>query len=164
MALALNEAKLAFDSGDYPVGAVLTVDGNLVGQARNSILTEAQSTNHAEQKLLSAHSAQLRQLVRKNEELDICLYTTLEPCLMCLGATVLHRVTRIVISCPDPHGGATKLNPNDLGCFYPTHWPIIEEGLMKEASINLILQFLKTERFLSWETMLEQFLKMQKSW
>jgi hypothetical protein len=83
---------------------------------------------------------------------------------MCLGVAVLHRVTRIVIACPDPHGGATRVDPSDLGCFYAEHWPAIEVGLMKETAIDLILRFLRTEKFLSWETMLEEFSKMKKRW
>lgn len=164
MSLALHEARLAFDTGDYPVGAVLVIDGELVGQDRNSIVTETQSAAHAEQKLLSSRSPHLRRLIRERKPTDICLYTTLEPCLMCLGVAILHRVTRIVIACPDPHGGATKLNPNDLGCFYVQHWPSIEEGLMKEESIDLIIKFLKTSEFVSREIMLEVFLKMKESW
>ena len=164
MRLALGEAEEALASGNYPVGAVLTVNGDFIGKARNSILTESQTTDHAEHKLLSLHSAQLRQLIRNSSEYDICLYTTLEPCLMCLGVSVLHRVTRIVVACPDPHGGATNINPNRLGCFYGEHWPKIETGLMKEISVDLIIEFLKTEKFLSWEIMLEEFSKMKKIW
>lgn len=164
MSLALHEAEQALDAGDYPVGAALTINGEFVGQARNSILTETQTTAHAEHKLLSSHSAQLRQLIRETETYDICLYTTLEPCLMCLGVAVLHRVTRIVIACPDPHGGATKVNPKDLGSFYEMHWPSVEVGLMKEAAIDKIIKFLKTEKFLSWETMLASFSEMKASW
>ena len=164
MSLALYEAEQALHVGDYPVGAALTINGELVGQARNSILTETQTTAHAEQKLLSSNSAQLRQLIREDEAYDICLYTTLEPCLMCLGVAVLHRVTRIVIACPDPHGGATKVNPNDLGSFYEEHWPSIDVGLMKTPAVDMIIKFLKTEKFLSWETMLASFSEMKASW
>jgi tRNA(adenine34) deaminase len=164
MSLALSEAQQALESGDYPVGAVLVINGEYNGKARNSILSETQTTAHAEHKLLSSNSAQLRQKVRGSQDYKIVLYTTLEPCLMCLGVAVLHRVTRIVIACPDPHGGATKLNPDDLGCFYAEHWPKIEVGLMKAKSFDLIIQFLKTKKFLSWETMLAEFIKMNAKW
>ena len=164
MSLALDEAQGAWAAGNYPVGAVLTVDGELAGRARNSILTDAQSTSHAEHTLLRAQSARLRALARADGNPAICLYTTLEPCLMCLGVALLHRVTRIVIACPDPHGGATGLRPADVGLFYQTHWPVIEVGLMKEASADLIIAFLKTEKFLSWEVMLDEFSKVREGW
>ena len=164
MSLALSEAEGALESGDYPVGAVLTISGEYVGKARNSILTESQTTSHAEHKLLQVHSAQLRGVVRSREDYEIVLYTTLEPCLMCLGVAVLHRVTRVVIACPDPHGGATGINPGDLGCFYGENWPKIEPGLMKEKSMEMILQFLKTGKFLSWEIMLAEFTNLKNNW
>jgi tRNA(adenine34) deaminase len=164
MVLALNEAETAFSSGNYPVGAVLVIDGELVGQAHNSILTDTQSTSHAEHKLLSRHSPLLRQLARDNESHDICLYSTLEPCMMCLGVAVLHRVSRIIVACPDPHGGATGIHVRDVGRFYREHWPLIQTGLMKEQSLDMIIDFLKTETFLSWETMLEEFTHMKRNW
>jgi tRNA(adenine34) deaminase len=164
MLLALDEAQHALTTGDYPVGAALAVNGQLIGRARNSILTEAQSTAHAEQKLLSAHSAHLRNLARAGNGDDICLYTTLEPCLMCLGVSLLHRVTRIVVACPDPHGGATGIDPGVLGVFYGDHWPKIESGLMRERSADLIIQFLHSGKFLSWETMLAEFTRMRDGW
>jgi len=164
MSLALSEAEQALASGDYPVGAVLTVNDDYIGKARNSIISESQTTSHAEHKLLSGNSAQLRKVVRSDEDYEIVLYTTLEPCLMCLGVAVLHRLTRIVIACPDPHGGATGINPGDLGCFYGDYWPKIETGLMKDKSVKMIIQFLKTGKFLSWETMLSEFSKMKNRW
>jgi tRNA(adenine34) deaminase len=164
MTMALHEAEQALAAGDYPVGAVLTINGELVGQARNGIFSDTQSTSHAEMNLLRANSAQIRQLVYEGKGKEMCLYTTLEPCLMCLGTAVLHRITRIVIACPDPHGGATRANPGNLGSFYSEHWPQIESGLMKEESVKLIFQFLRTKKFLSWETMAEQFTKMEASW
>lgn len=164
MAIALHEAEQALTSGDYPVGAVLTINGVFFGKARNSIFTETQPAAHAEQNLLSSISSQLREKIRASSKYDICLYTTLEPCLMCLGVAILYRVTRIVVACPDPHGGATNINPSDLGCFYAEYWPNIEQGLMKEVSVDLIIKFLRTEKFLSWEIMLEEFSKMKKAW
>lgn len=164
MSLALDEAEQALASGDYPVGAVLPIDGVLFGKARNSIFTESQPAAHAEQKLLNSISTELRKKIRKEADYDICLYTTLEPCLMCLGVVILNRVTRIVISCPDPHGGATNINPDNLGSFYADHWPIIEIGLMKEIAVNRIIKFLKTEKFMSWDRMLTEFSKMKKGW
>ena len=106
----------------------------------------------------------MRQLIQTNVEYDISLYTTLEPCLMCLGIAVLHRVNRIIIACPDPHGGATNLNPNMLGSFYKMIWPRIDIGLMKEPAIDLLIKFLKTKHFLSGKQMLEKFYQLKSSW
>jgi tRNA(adenine34) deaminase len=164
MALAIMEAESALAADDYPVGAVLTVNGELVGKARNSILTDSQTTAHAEHKLLQSNSKLLRSIFRDHSDYDFCLYTTLEPCLMCLGTAVLHRVSRIVVACPDPHGGTSRLTPESLGIFYRDHWPKIEMGLMKRPSAELIISFLKTERFISWQAMLVEFSRMVESW
>jgi hypothetical protein len=83
---------------------------------------------------------------------------------MCLGFAILHRVSQIIIACPDPHGGTTNLDPVDLGSFYPKQWPIIRTGLLKEELCGLIIEFLKTEKFLSWETMLKEFTEVRKRW
>ena len=56
------------------------------------------------------------------------------------------------------------IEPYHLGCFYANHWPKIEIGLMKETAIDLIIEFLKTEKLLSWETMLEEFSKVKSTW
>ena len=83
---------------------------------------------------------------------------------MCLGVAVLHRMTDIVVACPDPHGGATNIDAHDIGLFYQAHWPRIRSGLMREESLDMLITFLKTEVFLSWETMLEAFNRVRQNW
>lgn len=164
MLLALDEARAALAAGDYPVGAVLTVGGQFVGSARNTLFSDARTTAHAEHNLLAAHSAALRALLIATPETEICLYTTLEPCLMCLGISVLHRVSRIVIACPDPNGGTTKLDISSIGSVYERWWPTFEVGLYCAASCDLIIQFLHTKKFRTWETMLVEFQQLQSHW
>jgi tRNA(adenine34) deaminase len=164
MKLALDEAHLALFANDYPVGAVLTVKGVLWGTARNSLFSEERTVAHAEHALIARYSPQLRKHVREEPESEVCLYTTLEPCLMCLGIAVMHRVSRIVIACPDPVGGATMLDQTQLGSVYLKWWPSIEIGLYKEKSCDLIIEFLKNERLASWREMLAAFGRMRLNW
>jgi tRNA(adenine34) deaminase len=164
MQRALQEAQAAFEAGDYPVGAVLTVEGELFATARNSLFTDGRTTAHAEHNLIATHSAELRRLIRSRPGMQTCLYTTLEPCLMCLGIAVLHRISRIVVACPDPNGGTTSLDISTLGSVYRRWWPAIEIGLYGEESCQLIEQFLKTEKFLMWESMLQEFQQMRRQW
>ena len=126
MFLALNEARSALEAGDYPVGAALVVDGELWGTARNRLFTDNRTVAHAEHNLFDKLSGQLRQK-RFDRRVDypIFLYTTLEPCLMCLGTALMHYVSRIVIACPDPNGGAANLDPMPLGTVYQQRWPEI---------------------------------------
>jgi tRNA(adenine34) deaminase len=164
MQRALQQAQAAFEVGDYPVGAVLTVDGALFATARNSLFSDGRTTAHAEHNLIAAHSAELRMLIRTRPDTQTCLYTTLEPCLMCLGIAVLHRISRIVVACPDPNGGTTRLDISMLGSVYRRWWPAVEIGLYREESCRLIEQFLITEKFLMWESMLQEFQHMRQQW
>lgn len=164
MTLALQEAHTALDQGDYPVGAAITVNGALWGTARNSLFTDGRTTAHAEHTLIYQLSARLRTQFIEMPEMEVCLYTTLEPCLMCLGIAVLHRVSRIVIACPDPNGGTTGLALASLGSFYQQWWPTIQIGLYQEEACDLIIAFLKTKKFRSWKVMLREFETMKQGW
>ncbi len=83
---------------------------------------------------------------------------------MCLGVATLHRINKIVFACPDPHGGATHLDPKGLGEWYVQNWPTVKMGSFREESYDLVIKFLKTGRFNNWETMLDLFQNMHNSW
>lgn len=103
MGLALVEARAALATGDVPVGAVVVgPDGTVVGTGRNAREAAGDPTAHAEVLALRAASVALGRW-----RLDDCtLVVTLEPCLMCAGATVLARVPRLVLGAWDPKAGA----------------------------------------------------------
>ena len=136
LSLALEEARLASEAGDYPVGAVLTLNGTLLAKGRNSLFTDRRWTAHAEHNLISKNSANLLTVFRSGAPYDVCLYSSLEPCLMCLGIAMMHRVSRIVFSCPDPHGGTSDIDPENLGIFYRAEWPEIEMGAKHEVRLH----------------------------
>lgn len=103
MLAALAEARQAVETGDVPVGAVVvTADGRVVGRGRNAREADQDPTAHAELVALRAASAALGRW-----RLDDCaLVVTLEPCVMCAGALVLARVSRLVFGAWDPKAGA----------------------------------------------------------
>ena len=103
MGSALDEARAAPATGDVPVGAVVVgPDGAVVGTGRNAREATGDPTAHAEVLALRAASAALGRW-----RLDDCtLVVTLEPCLMCAGATVPARVPRLVLGAWDPKAGA----------------------------------------------------------
>lgn len=164
LSLALKEAKLASEAGDYPVGAVLTLNGTFLDKGRNSLFTDKRWTAHAEHNLISQNSTYLLNAFRSGEPYNVCLYTSLEPCLMCLGIAMMHRISRIIFSCPDPHGGTSNIDPENLGIFYRKEWPDIQMGMFREESCDMIIQFLKLEIFDEWERMLAAFDGMRKGW
>jgi tRNA(adenine34) deaminase len=103
MRLALEQARLAADHGDVPIGAVvLDPAGGVVAAAGNQRELAGDPTAHAEVLALRQAAAALGSW----RLLDHTLVVTLEPCTMCAGALVLARVARLVFGCYDPKAGA----------------------------------------------------------
>jgi tRNA(adenine34) deaminase len=99
---AIELALLAEREGNLPVGAVITLDGQVVAEGRNAIwVPKLDATRHAEIEALRAIPTEL--WVSSDE---MTLVTTLEPCLMCLGAILLHRIGAVVFGSSDSYGGA----------------------------------------------------------
>lgn len=151
--LALEEARKALEAGDLPVGAALVIDGKLVGTARNLIRTNSNWVSHAENELMWKFGKEIKQ--SRKLGLDVTIYTTFEPCLMCFGAAALNRISRIVYSCPDPYTGATNVRAQALNPGYAQMWPIVEQGSLKEESKALIIQALTSSSDPKWTQMLE---------
>ena len=102
MALALEEARLALDHGDVPVGAVVLRDGLVVARRHNERELRGDPTAHAEI-LALRDAAEASGGWRLG---DATLVVTLEPCPMCAGALVASRLGRLVFGAPDPRAGA----------------------------------------------------------
>ena len=98
MRIALNEANLAMDENEIPVGAVLVKNDKLIAQSHNRPINKNDPTAHAEIELLRKAGEQ-----QKNYRLiGSTLYVTLEPCAMCFGAMIHARIERIVFGASDP--------------------------------------------------------------
>jgi tRNA(adenine34) deaminase len=163
MNLALSEAKKALDNNDYPVGAVLVIGGVLIEKARNSLYSGKDWVSHAESNLIRKCSPLIKDKVKSNNS-KVELFTTLEPCLMCLGSSILHRISRIVFACPDLHGGATGLDKKSLSDWYNRKWPEIEGGLLKEESYELMVKFMRKQNTESWNKILKTYKQMREDW
>jgi len=102
MRLALAEARVAMEAGEVPVGAVVVRGGEVIASAHNSPVGLRDPSAHAEILALRKAAA-----VEGNYRLaGTTLYVTIEPCLMCAGALVHARVSRLVFGAADPKGGA----------------------------------------------------------
>ncbi|MBN1192801.1 MAG: nucleoside deaminase [Coriobacteriia bacterium] len=102
MSIALEQARLAGEQGEVPVGAVLVCDGAVVSHGRNARESVADPTAHAEMVAIREAAASLGRW-----RLSGCtLYVTLEPCPMCAGALVNARIDRLVYGAADPKAGA----------------------------------------------------------
>jgi tRNA(adenine34) deaminase len=103
MKVAIQLAEQAGETGNLPIGAVIVLDGNLIAQGSNAIWEPvAAYTRHAEMEALRAVSPHLWSRSR-----EMTLYTTLEPCLMCAGAILLHRLGRLLYGSSDSWGGVS---------------------------------------------------------
>jgi tRNA(adenine34) deaminase len=103
MRLALEEAREAGAVGDVPVGAVIVLEGSVIGRGRNRRESDGDPTAHAEVVALRAAARVLGQW-----RVEATLYVTQEPCPMCAGACVNARVKRLVFGCANPKAGAIQ--------------------------------------------------------
>ena len=110
MGLALQEAHKAFDAGEVPVGAVIVMNNRILARAHN--LTERLNdvTAHAEMQAFTAASEALGGKYLKN----CTLYVTLEPCVMCAGASFWAQIDRLVFGADDPDRGFRNIRNNKI--------------------------------------------------
>jgi tRNA(adenine34) deaminase len=143
MQRALEEASLAVDHGDVPVGA-LVVDGRgcELARAHNRREVDADPTAHAEILALRAAARQ-----RGHWRLDDCsLFVTLEPCTMCAGAMVNARLGRLVFGASDPKAGAIVSLYRLADDARLNHRFSVVGGCAREASVELLQRFFKALR------------------
>ena len=143
MRAALAEARLALATGDVPVGAVvLGPDGTVVGRGHNAREADADPTAHAE--VLALRDA-ARRLGRWRLD-DCTLVVTLEPCVMCAGATVLARVPRLVLGAWDPKAGACGSQWDVVRDRRLNHRVEVVGGVLEDECGELIREFFATQR------------------
>ena len=102
MQIALDEARIAAEEGEVPIGAVVVHDGEVIARAHNRRETDADPSAHAEVRAMLEAARALGRW-----RLTGCtVYVTVEPCLMCAGLMVNARIDRCVYGAADPKGGA----------------------------------------------------------
>ena len=137
MRLALNEAKKAFDAGEIPIGAVVVCKGKVIGRGYN--LTEQLNdvTAHAEMQAFTAAAQTLGGKYLK----ECTLYVTIEPCVMCAGASYWTQISRIVYGAKEDKRGFTKINQNLL---HPK--TLLKGGILSEDCGALMTAFFVDKR------------------
>ena len=137
MEIALEEAKLALEDGEVPVGAVIVKDGKVLATGRNHREKCGDISSHAEIEAIKAAEKSLGKW-----QLDGCsLYVTLEPCLMCAGAIKQARISSVTYGADDAQEGAfTK-----YGLL--ADWPLLVfRGERKEEAEELLKNFFALQR------------------
>jgi tRNA(adenine34) deaminase len=142
MQAALAEAQAAAEEGEVPVGAVVALEGRIIGRGRNACERLGDATAHAEMLAITAAAETLG-----TWRLEGCrLYVTLEPCPMCMGAALNSRIPEITFATREPKAGAcgSVVDLRDLPGF--NHRITVSEGLGAEDASVLMRAFFKQLR------------------
>ena len=142
MRRAIDLARRAAEEGEVPVGAVVTVDGEIVGEGWNRPISAFDPTAHAEVQAMRAAAAALRNY----RLLGTTLYVTLEPCAMCVGAMFHARVRRVVFGAKDPKTGAAGSVVDLFAEEKLNHHASVEGGLLAEECGELLKKFFAARR------------------
>ena len=142
MKLAIEQAEIAEENGDVPIGAVIVYQGQIVGKAYNQRQQLADPTAHAEIIALTQAAEAVG-----NWRLEGCtMYVTLEPCCMCAGALVNARIDRLVYGCDDPKAGAVKSLYNIVTDGRLNHRVEVTSGVMADECGKLLQEFFQRRR------------------
>lgn len=142
MEAALDEARRAGDQGEVPVGAVVVLDGHIIGAGRNATEVDDDPAGHAEINALRAAGAATGDWRLEQSTLVV----TLEPCTMCMGAIALARVRRLIYGARDPRLGACGSALDLVDATLAPHLKSVEGGLMADECSALIKDFFKALR------------------
>ena len=139
MKRALQEAEIAFDKGEIPVGAVIVLKNQMIARAHNLTETLSDVTAHAEMQAFTAAANFLGGKYLK----DFILYVTLEPCQMCAGASYWTQIGKIVYGASDPQRGFMNLNTQ----LHPK--TAVVSGVLAEECSQLMKRFFIQKRNLN---------------
>ena len=143
MELALQEAKKAEQIGEVPVGAILVSENEeILAAAHNLTIKLVDPTAHAE--ILALRKAALE--INNYRLLNTTLYVTVEPCIMCMGAIVHARISRVVFGATDPKWGAAGSLYNVAEDDRLNHRVEIIAGVRAEDCRRLIQDFFRAKR------------------
>ena len=142
MQQAIDQAFIAEENGDVPIGAVVVHEDRVIGKGYNQREQLNDPTAHAEMIALTAAAEFIG-----NWRLEGCaIYVTLEPCCMCAGALVLARIERLVYGCDDPKAGACKSLYNIVQDERLNHRVEITSGVLEEKCREQLQEFFRGRR------------------
>ncbi|MCJ0741866.1 nucleoside deaminase [Pedobacter montanisoli] len=137
MRMALNEAQKALSLDEIPIGAVVVCKGKVIGRGHNLTQQLNDVTAHAEMQAFTAAAQTLGGKYLK----DCTLYVTIEPCVMCAGASYWTQISRIVYGASEEKRGFTQIKQNLL---HPK--TLLKSGVLAEECANLMRSFFAKKR------------------
>jgi tRNA(adenine34) deaminase len=139
---ALRAAQRALEAGEVPIGAVVVLDGKIVGRGFNRNLGDSDPTAHAEVVALREAGAAIG-----NHRLSDCdLFATIEPCAMCAGALVHARIRRLVYGADDPKAGAVHSVMQVVNHPSLNHQMEVRGGVLAGKCAELVQEFFRARR------------------
>jgi tRNA(adenine34) deaminase len=140
--IAIDQAKIAEENGDVPIGAVIVHKNTIIAKAYNQREQLQDPTAHAEIIALTQAAATL-----ESRHLNGCtMYVTLEPCPMCAGALVLARLDRLVYGCDDPKTGAIKSLYTIITDSRLNHQLDVVSGVLADECAKQLQDFFQKKR------------------
>jgi tRNA(adenine34) deaminase len=139
---ALELADIAAAADEVPVGAVVVIHGEIVGEGWNQVIAASDPTAHAECVALRQAAARIGNYRLPGST----LYVTLEPCTMCVGALVHARVERLVFATREPRAGVVCSRAAMLDADFYNHRVEWREGPLAEESAERLQAFFRARR------------------
>lgn len=139
MQQALKEARIAFEEGEVPIGAVVVANGKIIARGHNMTEKLNDPTAHAEMIALTSAFSHIGAKYLP----DATLYVTVEPCLMCAGALYWSKITRIVWGADDEKNGHKRITKTEHAFHQKAE---VTTGLLKEECAQLMKDFFKKMR------------------
>lgn len=142
MQRALELAERAADMGEVPVGAVVVLEGEVIGEGWNQPITACDPTAHAEIMALRAAAAR----IGNYRLVEADLYVTLEPCSMCAGAIVHSRIRRLVYGATEPKAGVAESQKAFFSEPWLNHQTQVCAGVLADACSERLSEFFRKRR------------------
>ena len=137
MQRALEEARLAYQAGEIPIGAVVVCKDRIIARSHNLTDSPCDATAHAEMQAITSAA----NLLGGKYLTDCTLYVTVEPCTMCAGAIGWAQIPRIVFGCADEKRGYQQYAPHAM---HPK--ATITGGILEDECRQLMQDFFKSKR------------------
>jgi len=142
MQLALQQAQLAYDAGEVPVGAVVVLDDEVIGEGYNCPITTLDPSAHAEVTAIRNAAENIG-----NYRLSgATLYVTVEPCSMCTGLLVHSRIKRLVFGTKEPKSGAVESAITLLNSDFYNHTIEVSSGILSNKCSQIMTDFFQMRR------------------
>lgn len=142
MRLALEQAQMAYDLGEVPVGAVVVLNGEVVGRGYNKPITSLDPSAHAE--VVAVRDAALN--IGNYRLSGATLYVTVEPCSMCAGCLIHARVQRLVYGTTEPKSGVIESSMRFLESDFLNHKIEARSGVLAQEASEIMSSFFKMRR------------------